>query len=158
MPAFPGRFLGGLEEQLARGTVSLSVALEWTAPRETVFEVVQLAMPSEQFGTVTSVPAPPASFMELHEGGRLPFRPDLLQLIVEYGRIGSLHDFGFLGHVPETVQVPPPETAARCYPASKPRVKEPPITAKRGRGQRSRPARLNPARRNQTTFAACSPP
>ena len=55
---------------------------------------------------------------------------------MEYGRFGSLDDFGFLGHAPETVQVPSPETAARGNPAPKPRVK--PITAKRGRGQRSR--------------------
>ena len=56
-----------------------------------------LAMPNEQFGTVTSVLAPPASFLKLHEDGRLPFAPDLLQLTVEQGRFGSPDDFGFLG-------------------------------------------------------------
>ena len=76
--AFPAGSLGEVEEQLARGSVRLSDALEWTAPSEVLCEVAFLELPGEQWVGVTSVLAAPANALEFHEDGRMAFGPDML--------------------------------------------------------------------------------
>ena len=107
--AFPAGSLGEMEEQV-------------------LCEVAFLELPDEQWRGVTSALASPASALEFHEDGRMPFEPDLLQVIVEMVASGASMTLGFSASL---------RKLCRCRrPVPKPRVKEPPITAKRGQRQR----------------------
>ena len=119
-----------MEEQLARSTVRLSDALEWTAPCEAVFEVVLLAMPDDQLDSVSSVLSSPADVLVR----RVPYRPDLLHPIVQDGRLGNLDSLGFLGHGPEELHLTTLEVPIPIFPVPKARAKERLIVARRGRG------------------------
>ena len=67
--------LGALKEQLARGTVRLSDALEWTVPSEDVWVVVFFELPEDQWSGVTSVLSSPADAQSFHPDRRMPFGP-----------------------------------------------------------------------------------
>ena len=159
-----------MEEQLARSTVRLSDALEWTAPREAVFEVVLLAMPDDQLDSVSSVLSSPADVLGFHEVMRMPYGPDLLHQIVQDGRLGKHDGLGFLGQAPEEVHLTTSEVPIPIFPVPKARAKEMPIVARRGRGtgirgraprsqaKPSEPELKNPKRNDGECSATVDPP
>ena len=147
--------LRALKEQLARGTVRLSDALEWTVPSEDVFRATRGSLERRHqcaFFARRRAKLTPRPTNAVWTPSQLP----------EDGRFGTIDDAGCLCspvQLPEEVLPSVPEIAPRPFPTPKTRGKAAGAQPRRGRraGAKAGAARRNSSPAPRMICAAFTP-